>query len=449
MFSVPGLLEHFTIFNPTLGGSNDVKQKIIYSYPQSSEEMQLREVGFVLALMQFCKSTIREEIKIVRTRKTKSVLLNVEGDYWFLLKVNLGANIAVSKGRKFAEYLGRDWETDDALIFCLSRIYSRFAMFYKSFVAMQTQELDPFFTPILFNLDFSRQSFFNSSPQMRLSPLSDQSYRKIRGLSDKITAEYPDLLQCIFWKDTLTHTTMGKYTDIFSIYDWITDRHVGKISDGIVNQVKFKGEPIVSRPLFGSNLKYSKKSFTGYLVDMDSSISGHKLVFVSGVAGNRDILTPCLFAVYQYRDDFTFCFICPIQKSHSRYEGFAAFLKILPQIVASDLKDFVVDVNFKSFSDFENMQFVNLDTIMLSITTGPTYKDLNLTKKANNFLLRISSQFTANLEIREVILHSFNICVIGIRNNRGLTFLVISRPELTLGVMNEEIRKFKAKIVLN
>ena len=50
----------------------------------------------------------------------------------------------------------------------------------------------------------------------------------------------------ILWKDTLCWSSLDNHQDAKVIYDYLTNESSGLIDDGILNQVKEKGIPIIT-----------------------------------------------------------------------------------------------------------------------------------------------------------------------------------------------------------
>ena len=72
-------------------------------------------------------------------------------------------------------------------------------------------------------------------------------------------------MSCLFYKHYLLWNGLSDIDDVLSVYDYITDPETGKIDDLMINQVKMKGEPVVSsRPSCLAHLFTDKLNLAGH-----------------------------------------------------------------------------------------------------------------------------------------------------------------------------------------
>ncbi|KAJ3299182.1 vacuolar fusion protein ccz1 [Borealophlyctis nickersoniae] len=241
-----------------------------------------------------------------------------EPGYWMLLKVKLGTQIRIGKdGKKIVEYLEHGLH-DTALRKVLSRSYEVFKLFYKGFTHVaQTrspqflnQILDEFYTSYLSNLDLTSLDLVEAINGIHFLSLDKSTYLSVTS----------------FIRDLESRFSLG-------LYDYLTDPETGKLEDGVVNQVKGKGEAVISsRPtdlrsqrsvsggfsassLFAP-LRKEPAKFSGFLVGPSGTGTGNpKKLYVGRDATEHEVL------VYQFQDDCSLIMFMPNGQSATSHDA--------------------------------------------------------------------------------------------------------------------------------
>ncbi|KAL2916959.1 hypothetical protein HK105_203391 [Polyrhizophydium stewartii] len=318
---VPPALAAFVVFNsdaPLAEDAAAAAQQICFFHPPNLPlNDKLKLVGLLQGLVAFSRSfPVARPCEVVRTRKSRCVLREVEPGFWLFVltyarlgtvhsqKVRLGARVLVDKSRKkLADFA--DAELHDNVLWSLvDRAYARFRMFFGSFRRLQatyanspaafTETVDSFFstfvgpvTPLVSSADL-----LTSLNGIHRLPLDKPLNSRIATLVREIQSSFNFVsASCLFFKHHLLWSDLPSLADTHTFYDYITDPETGKLDDSIVNQVKDKGEPIMSsRPtsfstnaaplvertstsIFAPRAKPEPK-FTGFLVGPEISHMG-------------------------------------------------------------------------------------------------------------------------------------------------------------------------------
>ncbi|KAH9277148.1 hypothetical protein BASA83_000007 [Batrachochytrium salamandrivorans] len=351
---VPPSLISFVVFDtnsPLSEGILDAAKQICYFYPPNQTlNTQLKQVGLLQALVSFTQTfPVSTPCEVIRTRKSKSALRQVEKGYWIFVKVRLGARVIVQRdGKKLAEYLDRDLQ-DDILHHLISRSYARFQFFltriiftFTGFNADDVQELsllargelkspsafldtvDSFFSTIVDGIsDIGSMDLLTSLNGIHRLPLEKSLYLFIATLILELESSFKYISKsCLFYRHHLLWSGIKSTADMHTFYDYITDPETGKIHDGLVNQVKRKGEALIdSRPtnLASSSFSISKPnlssffgvgnstnhSFSGFLIGPDDIYNSSNHVAIKQVFF-KDISEKLALIVYQFQDDITY-----------------------------------------------------------------------------------------------------------------------------------------------
>jgi hypothetical protein len=170
---------------------------------------------------------------------------------------------------------------------------------------------------------------------IQFSPFSPTYiYRKLITVCTRFRTTMPSLSSAkllILWKDTLCWSSLDNHHDAKVIYDYLTNESSGLIDDGILNQVKEKGIPIITFRVCTKNAskKYvnlqpieylfrrPKKHipFSGYLVG--PNLNNYPTTIQDAQVTPKVVylgyhLTPHVFIAYQWLDDYTFCVLSPV-----------------------------------------------------------------------------------------------------------------------------------------
>eukprot|EP00842_Homolaphlyctis_polyrhiza_P006844 jgi/Hompol1/749/HPOL_005402-RA len=265
-------LVSFVVFTSSAPLSEDLdkasRQICFYHPPNTRLNEKVKQVGLLMALINFCATfSTSKPCEVIRTRKTRGVLRCVEEGFWIFVKIRLGARVMADKsGKKLAEYL--DSELQDSLLEQLiARSYSRFKLFHNSFQSLLANAADSFADIV--EVFFSNYlSLFENLQYLDLLtsldglwgiilflfgcllPLSRSLYLHASALVEQLESSFSLLTKsCLFYKHYQIWSGIDDLESAYAVYDYLTDPETGKLDDGIINQVKNKGEVSMSTDL--------------------------------------------------------------------------------------------------------------------------------------------------------------------------------------------------------
>jgi hypothetical protein len=352
------VLQLFAIIDPSIEpkseSTDEVKKQILYYYPYHSVEQQVKTVGLLLGLTQFTNS-FQSQIEIIKTSKTKTIIRKSK-DRLFVLKLRLGVDLIETGGKKYANY--QDIK-DSILKEFMESIFER--------IELLSQPLDDLSVLDYLKLELS---MLTTLPGVIFSPFDDKTHRKIISVVSKLQTKIPQFETCLFYKNSLSWTSFEDFNDILALYRYITDSASGKFYDGFINQVKPKGQSIVSQRLFSTATNSSSHSFTGFLIGPTPqelknateikpkciSLSNHKRWLI----------------VYQYQDLLTLCMV-----SHEK----STFLTqpVWYQYLQNTILDLFRDVEIQETKPLTSYNYVTFNRMTLRLKywcdSNPNYFD--------------------------------------------------------------------------
>ncbi|KAJ3087329.1 vacuolar fusion protein ccz1 [Quaeritorhiza haematococci] len=261
----PPSLLYFCVFNPSLGTSEELhnaKEQICYFHPPTTPlDEQVRQVGLTQALVHFTKTfSAATPCENVHSNKHRLVMLEAEPGYWIMLKVKVGTITRVAKdGKKVVEYLGSELP-DSALRQVAVRSYEMFKLFHKGFsyivdkhsLEVLRQKLDEFFTSFLDQLDLTNLDLMDMiNGGLHFMSLDRKAFLSVVSFVRELERRFPAVSATLFlWHHYLIWSGLNTLSEARTLYDYLTHPETGKFSDNFVNQVKSKGEAVIStRPL--------------------------------------------------------------------------------------------------------------------------------------------------------------------------------------------------------
>ncbi|KAH6563774.1 hypothetical protein BASA61_002813 [Batrachochytrium salamandrivorans] len=485
---VPPSLISFVVFDtnsPLSEGILDAAKQICYFYPPNQTlNTQLKQVGLLQALVSFTQTfPVSTPCEVIRTRKSKSALRQVEKGYWIFVKVRLGARVIVQRdGKKLAEYLDRDLQ-DDILHHLISRSYARFQMMFKSFHYLREvsskspsaflDTVDSFFSTIVDGIsDIGSMDLLTSLNGIHRLPLEKSLYLFIATLILELESSFKYISKsCLFYRHHLLWSGIKSTADMHTFYDYITDPETGKIHDGLVNQVKRKGEALIdSRPtnLASSSLSISKPnlssffgvgsstnhSFSGFLIGPDDIYSSSNHVAIKQVFF-KDISEKLALIVYQFQDDITYAvFVDILQPANVQalmdkhtYVQLkthldAVFVPLL-QRVSTAYQNYVKKI---IETPEQTYKFISYNLVNMAIKSS-----MDITKAVSNLseLTTALNQLNSDLsrpclDLREAYVKiSKDAWIVGISHNDARIFLFLTCPDSKIYLISDEVKRFK------
>lgn len=95
---------------------------------------------------------------------------------------------------------------------------------------------------------------------IKYATLPSRVATRLAVLCVQIEAEIPYRV-CLLYKDALVWTALSTFEETYQVYDYLVDPDIGKHDDGFVNQVKPKGEALISNHADASSESFIKKIF--------------------------------------------------------------------------------------------------------------------------------------------------------------------------------------------
>ncbi|KAJ3212327.1 vacuolar fusion protein ccz1 [Dinochytrium kinnereticum] len=214
----PPELSHFAVFNPSWGPKEETAdQQIAFYHPlyTSSDEM-MRQVGLAQALVNFTSIFgPSRPCDAVVTEKHRVALLEAEPGFWLSLKVKFGYTVRTNKdGLRQIEY---------------SRTIGETALRY------------------LDRLNFENLDVIENLGGITYLTLQQPGFLKLISFINDLEQKFPMVTGvCILWRHNVVYSGLPSVHDLRLFFDYITNPETGKVDDFIVNQIKPKGEAVIS-----------------------------------------------------------------------------------------------------------------------------------------------------------------------------------------------------------
>ncbi|KAJ3316174.1 vacuolar fusion protein ccz1 [Blyttiomyces sp. JEL0837] len=499
MIEEPPELACFAVYNPSWGPTEEsADQQLCFHSPASlSQNEILRQIGLAQALVNFSKSfNASVACESVHSEKHRTAILEPEPGFWMLLKVKLGKITTTTKdGKKKVEYLSNKIN-NSALKTLLKRAYARFKMFNNTFasvVASESKEvlmnrLDDFFTSLLDRIVFSDLDVVTMTEGMSFLSLDRPSFLQLLSFVNELELRFPAFISpCILWKHQVVWSGMSSIEDFGIFWDYITDPDTGLVADQIVNQVKAKGEPVISTrqtnlsqvsPMYSkeppspstsyfSSRRYEPSKFSGYIIGplpgsekVTDPMEGSKKIYLGESAVEHRIVA------YQFREDITVILLMLTDDRVDPIRAATTKVELENPILMDNLKKFL-DERLASLAGILEEGWNKMRKI--GDVPNPTcryfhYNSINLAFRTNigtskssligsDLLVAVNElheELTSpGLQLSEVFIKTVGDAWIAARRSAGREFFVIfPKGELGLVDVNEEVRKLEAQWAL-
>jgi hypothetical protein len=293
-FHAPPSLQLFAIVDPTIPlrseDAKEMKKQILYYYPYHSLEQQTKQVGLYIGLSQFTL-LFDSQIHIIKSLKSK-VIIRKHNDHLIICKIRLPVDVLQQGTKKYANY--HDIK-DSILSDFMEQMYQRFLLLDQPLDDLSVVD---YYTHIHLGL-------LNVIPAMFAAPFDDKVHRSIVSIVTRLQTQIPMFQLCVFYKNSLAWTSLEDVQNTLYLYQYITNRETGKFYDGFINQVKPKGQPVVTQRLFQPSR--NELCYSGFLVGptLQELRSQHPIIPKCISLGG---LKHCLI-VYQLQEVFTLCFV--------------------------------------------------------------------------------------------------------------------------------------------
>ncbi|KAI9009576.1 hypothetical protein BC832DRAFT_590931 [Gaertneriomyces semiglobifer] len=232
-------LHSLIIFSPALAPNDDeaAHEQILFRYPKETPlDERTRQVGLAMALVDFTRMFSPEKpCEIIRTRKRRGVLKQVEPTYWMLLwikKVNLPARTVVtSEGRKEVEYID-EAVPDIALQYVIDAAWDWFKLYFRGFahtlesggISQLRAACDEFFTGFTRRINLPSISLADALHGLPFAALPKPAYHAIISFLHTLQSEFPMLRHSTFlYHSQVVWSGFNTCADLRPIYRYMTD----------------------------------------------------------------------------------------------------------------------------------------------------------------------------------------------------------------------------------
>ncbi|KAJ3012660.1 vacuolar fusion protein ccz1 [Thoreauomyces humboldtii] len=430
----PPCLVYFAVFNPSFNTSEDgAADQICFFHPSTiSKDEKARQVGLAQALVNFTKTR---------------------------------------EGQKQVEFLEEEMK-DSILKSVLSRTWDTFKLFHKGVAHLKAgnsmevvrKVLDHFFTSYLPRLDFPSLDLLDAFDGIQFASLPKTSYLQVSSFIRELTAAFPSLQHpVLLWHDHLVWNGLETFDVLKPLYNYITDPETGRVYDGIVNQVKRKGEPIISTRRV--SLKSARQGrgpsaliksvrrlqkFTGFLVGpahLGSVNVDLKTVYI-GEDGN-----PHHLIVYQLEEECTLVLPIPLSSSNVEDVCTAEFYARLSPFLDERLKVLMPIfaegwASARSLGEFadQHFRYFYYNSMNLAFKTSiGSYKSTILTPDLVQSLSAMHEDLARVTDVANelcVKTTTSESWIIGRRSGSRELYLVFPKSEMGLVDVDDEVKTF-------
>ncbi|KAJ3038343.1 vacuolar fusion protein ccz1 [Rhizophlyctis rosea] len=392
------------------------------------------------------------------------------------------------EGKKTLEYLEHNLH-DSALRAVLVRAYEQYQLFHKSFShtlkatsSLHLREtLDHFFTTFISTLLIPTLDIITSLSGIHHLNLTQLTYLSLISFIRDLSSRLPPYAKTLFlYKHYLAHHDLPSLDTLRPVYEYITNPETGKVDDGIVNQVKGKGEAVVgTRPmslrpgkvgggggiggglgsLFG--LRRESGKFSGFLVGpVGGEVPEPKVVYLGEEGWEHYVL------VYQYQEDNTLLIFIPTVpppdatdeaeaartiRRRIRDRAFFADLKLFFDerfpALAKELADNWGRGSGSSDTEDPSTRFVRLGKTNNGFETSvKASKASHMPEEAVRTIGGLHEEFgRSNSGLESVYMKTgTDMWVVGRRSDDEEVYAVMQRQELGLVEVEDEIQKLHA-----
>ncbi|KAI8926592.1 hypothetical protein BC831DRAFT_399789 [Entophlyctis helioformis] len=472
--NVQPLLASFVVFTSNRSSSEDTaeaaRQICFYHPPNAPLETKVKQVGLLQALTAFTLTfPVSQPCEVVRTRKTRGALRQVEDGFWVFVKIRLGARVVVDlSGKKLAEYL--DHELDDGVLdHIISQAYGRFKLFHRSFRDLQdgcggsdvafTETIESFFSTYVASIRrIGNMDLLTTLNGIHRMPLERPLSLRIATLVREIESSFGCIsCTCVFFKHYLLWGGLQSVHDTHVFCDYISDPHTGTVYDSIPvissRPVNFESNeaPRLERPataassLFGARSRPTSK-YSGYVVgpdELDDLAQPHGGVTVKQVFIGDPLVAHAL-VVYQFEEDLTFAFFASLEEQDNHHmiidPRMYSRLKARLEEVSPPLLESVTDAYRRQLKQLHetpdaSYRFITHNRLNLAVkaSIGAT-KALAISPDIQTLLGQLNDDLNSSrLGLTDAYVKTAkNAWVVAINTEDARVFLVIMRPDASL-----------------
>ncbi|TPX54926.1 hypothetical protein PhCBS80983_g05693 [Powellomyces hirtus] len=439
----PPCLVYLAIFNPSLATTSRDRESalaaedqicLFYSPTTASLDEKARQVGLATALINFTRG-----------------------------------------GHKVIEYL-EDGLQNSILRNVLIRSWEAFKLFHKGIEHIRKTQsieaarrvLEEFYAGFLPRIDFGTLDLLDAFDGIQFASLPKTSYLQVSSLIQLLKSTFPVLQHPILlWHDHLVWNGLADFETLKPLYTYMTDPETGRVYDGIVNQVKHKGEPVIAtrrvslktaRSSGRTLLKSARRGgkFSGYLVGPTNPGTVGAIELKNVFLGTTDKVEHHLI-VYQYEEECTLVVPVPVSSPNKAditkgefYARLATFLDNHLKTLVNVLADGWASArNLGEFAD-QHFRYFYYNSMNLAFKTSiGSYKSTVLTADLVQCLNSMHDTFVGETErghnaVNEMCVKSAvtDSWVVGRRSGSRELYLVFPKSDMGLVDVDDEVKKF-------
>ncbi|KAI9096075.1 hypothetical protein DFS34DRAFT_650793 [Phlyctochytrium arcticum] len=335
--------------------------------------------------------------------------------------------------------------------------------------------MEEVFLSYIQRVDFAGLDVMNGLSGINYASMNRQSFLKVATFINRLKSDFPLLKYgCLLWHDQLVWSSTRSPSDLQDVYDYFTDPETGRVYDGLINQVKRKGEPVthgrrasLRAPAPRSATSRKGRRFTGYLVGPPqlNTVSTDTTLKEVYIGDDGD---PYFLIVYQFEDDTTFIFLIPtsaivqplqsdnqlllpLEQNPRRIEFYVKLADHLNKNLAEIAQ--VVQAgwtNARQVGDFaeQHFRYLYFNSSTLSFKSSISrHKTTQLTPDLIHCLNNMHEDFlsmSADGELTELNLQTTlsDAWVVGRRNNSREFYMVFPKSEASVVDIDDDVEKF-------
>ncbi|RIB22322.1 hypothetical protein C2G38_2174288 [Gigaspora rosea] len=224
--AVPPSLNHFAIYNPTFGPTEETQQdQLLYYVAKKTVPMdvKMRQIGLAQGLINFTRAfSPIKACENVHTQKNRMVFHEPEKDYWIYVSIELGHIKKLTKDKDgkpktVVEYFDSNLH-DSGIKRMLEMGYEMYRVFNGTFdstvktlgVKALKIKLEEFFSNWVLEWEFDKTELTKTIDGIFYLPLSNSAISKVSSFVEQIQMEYKFISEIIvLWQNKLVYNGDG------------------------------------------------------------------------------------------------------------------------------------------------------------------------------------------------------------------------------------------------
>ncbi|CAG8724913.1 4820_t:CDS:10, partial [Gigaspora rosea] len=497
--AVPPSLNHFAIYNPTFGPTEETQQdQLLYYVAKKTVPMdvKMRQIGLAQGLINFTRAfSPIKACENVHTQKNRMVFHEPEKDYWIYVSIELGHIKKLTKDKDgkpktVVEYFDSNLH-DSGIKRMLEMGYEMYRVFNGTFdstvktlgVKALKIKLEEFFSNWVLEWEFDKTELTKTIDGIFYLPLSNSAISKVSSFVEQIQMEYKFISEIIvLWQNKLVYNGDGNRSISENDLKCIL-RHLDPLiseKDALERGQEKKKKskeaekvlPEISPEVISFNIFHQPFLQAHHrLTTHDSDIKPLKVYLTKKVTGHlNDDITETddeyesnieeYFLVAYKQNDLTLVFLIP----NSLPEGYTkaydkTFYKSIHEYLSSHSDDIIKILNedyehsIKLGSDTDKeYRYVFFNKLNLAIKSSlypfnasngtSSSKGLTITGEMAHALYDLHEDLEKYPHLTEIYTRSTtNFWIVGKRSNGRVLYVVVPKKEVSLMEVEDDVRK--------